>query len=110
MFWDILDKLVEGSEVVIERPRGSAHPRYPEYIYPLDYGYISSTTSDDGAEIDVWIGSGSRKISGALITFDPVKKDVETKLLVGCNTEEVQKCLASSSRGGMVSCFVKRDK
>ena len=34
-FWDALDKLVANSEIVIDRPKGSAHPRYPELIYRL---------------------------------------------------------------------------
>ena len=26
--------------VTVDRPLGSAHPDYPEMIYPLNYGYI----------------------------------------------------------------------
>lgn len=37
-FWQALDELIRTSEIVIDRPRGSAHPRYPEMIYPVDYG------------------------------------------------------------------------
>lgn len=35
-FWDRLDALIQQSEIIIDRPRGTAHPRYPEYLYPLD--------------------------------------------------------------------------
>lgn len=30
-FWNTLDKLVQSSENVIDRPKGSAHPRYAVY-------------------------------------------------------------------------------
>ncbi len=38
-FWDTLDKLVQQSEIVIDRPKGTAHPKYPKFIYKVDYGY-----------------------------------------------------------------------
>ena len=39
-FWKALDELVNSSEIVIDRPRGSAHPRFPNFIYKVDYGYL----------------------------------------------------------------------
>lgn len=51
-FWKALDELVNNSEIVIDRPRGSAHPRFPNFIYKVDYGYLKDTTSMDGAEIE----------------------------------------------------------
>ena len=47
-FWQALDRLVAGREVVVDRPRGTSHPRYPEFAYPLDYGYLAGTRSGDG--------------------------------------------------------------
>ena len=37
-FWEALDRLAANSRLVIDRPQGSAHPRYPDLIYPYDYG------------------------------------------------------------------------
>lgn len=37
-FWDAVDSLMANSKVVIDRPKGSCHPRYPHIVYPLDYG------------------------------------------------------------------------
>lgn len=51
-FWKALDELVSNSEIVIDRPRGSAHPRFPNFIYKVDYGYLKNTSSMDGAGID----------------------------------------------------------
>ena len=39
-FWELLDSLVKDSEIVIDRPKGTAHPRYPDSIYKVDYGYL----------------------------------------------------------------------
>ena len=48
-FWNALDELVNTSEIVIDRPKGSAHPRFPDFIYRVDYGYLKNTSSMDGA-------------------------------------------------------------
>ena len=61
-FWKALDELVNHSEIMIDRPQGTAHPRYPDFIYKLDYGYLKDTSSMDGGGIDVWVGSGEKKI------------------------------------------------
>ena len=61
-FWRALDSLVDNSEIVIDRPKGTAHPKYPDFIYKVDYGYLKNTSSMDGAGIDVWIGSGEKKM------------------------------------------------
>ncbi|WP_277409315.1 hypothetical protein [Lacrimispora xylanisolvens] len=52
-FWTALDQLVSDSEIVIDRPKGSAHPKYPDFIYKVDYGYLNNTSSMDGQGIDV---------------------------------------------------------
>jgi len=87
-FWKALDELVRNSEIVIDRPRGSAHPRFPNFIYKVDYGYLKDTTSMDGAEIDVWVGSGDKKIDAIMCIVDLMKRDSEIKILVGCTEEE----------------------
>jgi inorganic pyrophosphatase len=88
-FWQLVDRLVAESEMVIDRPQGSAHPRYPELIYPLDYGYLAGATAGDGHGIDLWLGSrGDREINGLLCTVDLFKRDMEIKLLLGCTEAE----------------------
>ncbi len=56
-FRQMPDQLVAQSEGMIDRPKGSAHPRYPHCIYPLDYGYLRDTATMDGGGRDVWRGS-----------------------------------------------------
>ena len=87
-FWKALDELVSNSEIVIDRPRGSAHPRFPDFIYKVDYGYLKDTTSMDGTGIDIWVGSGDKKIDAIMVIVDLMKKDSEIKILVGCTEEE----------------------
>jgi inorganic pyrophosphatase len=90
-FWQIMSELAASHSIKLDRPRGSAHPRYPEMIYPLDYGFLENTRAGDGDGIDVWIGSESNKtLTGILCTFDTLKRDAEIKLLIGCNMEDVE--------------------
>ena len=39
-FWNALDELVKNSEIIIDRPKGTAHPKFPDFIYKVDYGYL----------------------------------------------------------------------
>ena len=89
-FWRALDSLVDNSEIVIDRPKGTAHPKYPDFIYKVDYGYLKNTSSMDGAGIDVWIGSGEKKIDAIMCIVDLMKRDSEIKILIGCTEEEKQ--------------------
>ena len=87
-FWKALDELVDKSEIIIDRPKGTAHPKYPNFIYRVDYGYLSNTSSMDGAGIDVWVGSGDKKIDAIMCIVDLMKKDSEIKIMIGCTEEE----------------------
>lgn len=87
-FWGILDSLVRDSEIVIDRPKGTAHPKYPDLVYPVDYGYLKNTSSMDGEGIDVWVGSGQKRIDAVICIADLVKRDSEIKILIGCTEEE----------------------
>ena len=94
-FWAALDKLIAASEIIIDRPRHSAHPRYPDMIYPVDYGYLAGSASMDGEGIDLWRGTAEENRLTALIcTVDLMKRDSEIKLLIGCTEAEIQTVLA----------------
>ena len=87
-FWNAIDELVSSSEIVIDRPKGSAHPRFPDFIYKVNYGYLKDTASMDGAGIDVWVGSGAKKVDAIMFIVDLTKRDSEIKILMGCTEEE----------------------
>lgn len=88
-FWKALDELVRQSQIVIDRPKGTAHPKFPDFIYQVDYGYLKNTSSMDGAGIDVWVGTKEEKrIEAIMCIVDLMKKDSEIKILIGCTEEE----------------------
>ena len=89
-FWNAIDELVENADIVIDRPKGTTHPRFPNFVYKVDYGYLKETTSMDGAGIDVWVGTGGKKIDAIMCIVDLMKKDSEIKILIGCTEEEKQ--------------------
>lgn len=99
-FWQALDTLVAQSRLVMDRPRGSSHPRFPEIIYPVDYGYLENTTSMDGQGIDVWRGTDpAMRIDAVVCAVDMMKKDSEIKLLIGCTPEETRLVMDFHTRG-----------
>jgi inorganic pyrophosphatase len=88
-FWKGVDSLVQESEIVIDRPKGSHHPRYPEIVYPADYGFLKNTTAMDGGGIDVWRGTDTHgRIDAIICTVDLYKNDSEIKILIGCSAPE----------------------
>lgn len=89
-FWNALDELVNNADIVIDRPKGTPHPSFPDFIYKVDYGYLKETTSMDGGGIDVWVGTGDKKIDAIMCIVDLKKKDSEIKILIGCTEKEKQ--------------------
>jgi inorganic pyrophosphatase len=108
-FWTHLDQLVATSRIVIDRPKGTAHPRYPEVIYPVDYGYLDGTTTVDGGGIDVWRGTtGATRPDAILCTVDLLKRDAEIKILLGCSPDEQQTILDFHNGETMRALLVRR--
>jgi len=109
-FWLALDKLVSESKIIIDRPKGSIHPKYPDYTYPLDYGYLEGTSSMDGGGIDIWKGSDGEAVSAIICTVDLLKKDSEIKILMGCTEEEKLLVLKSHNHSeSMKGMLIPRD-
>ena len=108
-FWEEMARLGASDHVVIDRPSGTAHPRFPDLIYPFDYGYIKDTFAADGGGIDVWIGSqGKRTLTGILCTFDTIKRDMEIKFLLGCTESDIKSI--RSFLGDMKTLFIPNPK
>lgn len=72
--------------VEIDRPIGAPHPKHPEIIYPINYGYIPNVFGGDGEELDVYILGIDEKIEEGDSTTVKIigivyrKDDVEDKL------------------------------
>lgn len=93
-FWQKMDTLLLSSDCRIDQPKGSAHPKYPNLIYPVNYGYLFDTMGTDANPIHIYKGSVPCQNVGAIaISADILKKDLEVKLLVGCSEEEINKIL-----------------
>ncbi len=101
-----MGELVVNSRIVIDRPKGSRHPRYDDVIYPLDYGYLADTTSADGNGIDIWLGSEPfRQVVAVVFTLDMLKRDSEVKVLLGCTDAEME-LVCSFHRNNYMSCLL----
>ena len=71
--------------VLVDRPLGSAHPEYPDLIYPVNYGYVPGIMSPDGEEQDAYILGVDRplkRFSGRVIAVIHRLDDVEDKWVV----------------------------
>lgn len=42
-------------QITIDRPIGSAHPQYPDTVYPVNYGYLPDVSGGDGEAQDVYL-------------------------------------------------------
>ncbi|HLV49303.1 MAG TPA: Inorganic pyrophosphatase [Erysipelothrix sp.] len=88
-FWQKIDSLVLSTSIVISQPKGSHHPKYLNMIYPVDYGYLNDTDA-----IKVFKGSQkTSKIDAIMIVGDILKRDLEVKLLMGCDENDERKIL-----------------
>jgi inorganic pyrophosphatase len=109
-FWTALDTLVATSRIVVDRPQGSAHPRYPDLIYPRPYGYLDGTRAADGDGIDVWLGSAASTAVDAIVcTIDLVKRDAEIKVLIGCSTDDRRCILEFMNQSALAALLVERN-
>ena len=89
MQWTVWTRRIRKNGITIERPRATAHPDYPSVVYPLDYGSVNDTLGTDGDALDVFVGSGTTGLVGALLTTDHRQRDREAKLLYDCTPAEV---------------------
>jgi inorganic pyrophosphatase len=71
--------------VVIDRPLGSRHPRHPDIVYPVNYGYVPGTRAGDGMEMDAYVLDIAEPVEeaiGTVIAIVQRSDDAEDKLVV----------------------------
>lgn len=71
--------------VTVDRPLGSAHPKYQDMIYPINYGYIGGLMAQDGEEQDAYILGVHEAVdtfTGHIIAVIKRSDDVEEKWVV----------------------------
>ncbi len=109
-FWEYLQRLVDSSHIVLDRPKGSTHPRYHEQLYPVGYGYLEGTTAIDSGGVDIWVGSlNEKKVVGALCTVDLLKRDTELKIVYDCTEDEIKAILSFVNGEQMRAKFISRE-
>lgn len=108
-FWAALDRLVAESRLIVDRPKYSRHPNYPELVYPVDYGYLENTSSMDGGGIDVWRGTCGEYIDAIICTVDMHKRDSEIKILIGCSEGEKRMIMDVHNSDGMKGILIRRE-
>ncbi len=70
--------------VEIDRPLGSVHPKHPDIVYPINYGYIPGVIGGDGEELDVYVLGVNYPVetfTGKIIGIIHRENDVEDKLV-----------------------------
>ncbi|RVW01153.1 inorganic pyrophosphatase [Rhodococcus xishaensis] len=91
-YFAALDELVRKTPLRIDRPRGSAHTRFPEVVYPVDHGYLEETAGRDREGVDVFRGSADGTgIVAVALTADLTRRDVEVKVLLDCSDDEIDR-------------------
>ncbi len=109
-FWNYLQQLVDSNQIIIDRPKGSTHPRYKGKEYPVDYGFLKGTTTVDMGGVDIWQGTlGEHEVVGVLLTVDLHKKDTELKILFDCTQEEIQSIIHFINSDQMQAIYLKKE-
>ena len=81
-YQNIIGKIVF---VEIDRPLGSRHPKHPDIIYPINYGYVKDIIGEDGEEQDVYllgVDEPVKEFRGQVIAVFHRYNDVEDKWIV----------------------------
>ena len=83
--------LGETVTVTIDRPLGSAHPKYPDLVYPVNYGFVKDVMAADGEEQDAYVLGVDvpvAEFTGKVVAVIHRLNDVEDKWVVapeGCS-------------------------
>jgi inorganic pyrophosphatase len=109
-YWNFIEDMIDKNGFVIDRKKGTAHPRYAHMIYPIDYGYIENTQSTDNNEIDIFVGSKNGKgVVGVINTIDKMKNDIEAKIVFNCSYREIKMILSFLNNSDyMKAIFIRR--
>ena len=84
----IIGAVVTGT---VDRPLGSAHPNYPDMIYPINYGYVDGIFASDGEEQDVYIlgvDEPLKAFTGKVIAVYHRTNDIEDKWIVSVDGKD----------------------
>ncbi len=93
-FWQKIDTLFLSGDLQVTKRKGEVHPTFRNLIYPTDYGHLTDTKSTTEEGVSVYLGTADRNaISALVVAADILTKELDVKMLVGCNDEEVEDIL-----------------
>jgi inorganic pyrophosphatase len=71
--------------VTMDRPLGTCHPKHPDMVYPVNYGYVEGIPAPDGDWQDAYVLGITEPVeafTGELIAVIHRRDDVEDKWVV----------------------------
>lgn len=86
---EILGKTVRGK---IDRPIGTVHPKHPDILYPVNYGYADGVMGGDGEEQDVYVFGTDKPLEhfeGKVVKVFHRFNDVEDKWIVSLDGQDI---------------------
>lgn len=99
LFWQKLDTLLASSLYKKVRDIHESHPKYPLLVYPVEYGHLYDTDVDQLVVAKIFKGSlTSSQCDAVIVAIDILQKELDIKLLVGCDEREKEKCLEFSNQ------------
>jgi inorganic pyrophosphatase len=112
-----LDYIGQKVDVRVDRPLGSAHPKFG-FIYPVNYGFIPDTVSGDGEELDAYVLGVSAPVAeftGECIAVLRRKNEQDDKLIVvpvsvRFSEEEIRRHIHFQEKYFESDIFVKSEK
>ncbi len=76
-------------DIIMDRPVGTHHPKHPDIIYPINYGYLDGLLSADGEGIDVYL----------LGVHEPLERFHAKVIAVICREDDIEDKLAAAPVG-----------
>ncbi len=92
-FWLKVDTLFLSSTLTINRHKGETHPNFKNLVYPVEYGHLTDTASDNGEGVSVYVGSLPQSITALVVAADILQKTLDVKILLGCTEAETEEVL-----------------
>jgi inorganic pyrophosphatase len=87
-------------EVVIDRPLGSRHPRHPELVMELNYGYLPGTRAPDGHPLDAYVLGADvplERCTATVIAIVRRRDDIEDKVVTALSGEWDEESIARAT-------------
>ena len=92
-FWQKVDTLLMSCTLNIINHKGEHHKKYPDFIYPLDFGYLVSDLNDDSKGIACYIGHEHQFCNSAIVSVDILDGECFVQFLIGCNEQQEEQVL-----------------